>query len=258
MLIFVLPGVFYCRIRNISIEEKLRFKKVSSRGLWFVFSSFGVLLFGGTLINTASFYLFGNSGQYSLYNTFVPQGDASFTNIIYIVVAFAILPALTEEFIFRGIVFSEYSSYGAGIAILMSSLMFSMLHFNLQMFLIYFYCGIVSAYVVYVTQSLFAAVLLHLINNMYAIFFESMLWDVIKKPNSMVFFLIVVTVLFGIFLLLSLNSAEKILYNNGIKGKKSPPEAQKKEGGIKLLFEAVLSPVFLACVIFFIVAALVL
>lgn len=256
MLIFILPGVFYCRIRNINIEENLRFKSVSSRGLWFIFSSFGVLLFGGTLINTATFYLFGNSGQYSLYNTFVPQGDASFTNIIYVVIAFAVLPALTEEFVFRGIVFSEYSSYGTGVAIFMSSLMFSMLHFNPHQFFIYFFSGIISAYVVYVTQSLFAAVLLHFVNNINAIFFESTLWDVIKKPNSIVFFIVVVVVLFAVFLILSLNSAENILYYKGIKGKKSPPEAQKQEGGIKLWFEALLSPGFLACIIFFIAVAL--
>jgi len=258
VLIFVLPGIFYCRLRGYSIPQKLRFKLLSPSKIWFVFSCFGVLIFGGTLLNTAVFYIFGNEAQYSLYNTFAPSGEASLKNITYIILAFAVLPALTEEFMFRGIVLSEYSEYGVSTAILMSGIMFAMVHFNLNQFLIYFYCGVITAYAVYITRSLLAAVMLHFFNNIYAIFFESMLWDVIKAPNSIVFFLFVIATLFMIFLVLSFNSAENILYDSGIKGEQSPPEATKREGGIKLWFEALLSPSFLACVIIFLVDTLIL
>ena len=120
----------------------------------------------------------------------------------------------------------------------------------------YFFCGAVAAYTVYITQSLWAAILLHFVNNVYAIFFESILWDVIKSPNSLIFFLFVITTLFIVFLVLSFNGAETILYYAGIKGEKSPEEATKKEGGSKLLFEALISPSFLACAILFLVTTL--
>ncbi len=255
VMIFVLPGIFYCKLRGKSVTDNLRLKSISPSKIWFVFSCFGVLVFGSTLINTATFRLFDGAGQYSLYNTYVPSGSG-WTDIVYVVIAFAVLPAITEEFIFRGVILSEYSDYGVGIAIIVSAVTFSMLHFNLNQFFIYLYCGIVVAYAVYVTGSLLAAVLLHLLNNVYAIFFESVLWDVIKAPNSIIFFLFVVATLFMVFLVLSFNSAENILYTAGIKGEKSPPESKKREGGIKLVFETFLSPSFLACVIFFLAVTL--
>lgn len=255
IMIFILPGIFYCKLRGKNVTDNLRLKTVSPSKIWFVFSCFGVLVFGSTLINTATYHLFKGAGQYSLYDTYVPSGSG-WIDIVYVVIAFAVLPAITEEFIFRGILLSEYSDYGVGIAITASAMMFSMLHFNLNQFFIYLYCGIVVAYAVYVTGSLFAAVILHFLNNVYAIFFESVLWDVIKAPNSIIFFLFVVATLFMVFLVLSFNSAENILYNAGIKGEKSPPESKKRTGGIKLVFESFLSPSFLACVIFFLAVTL--
>ena len=257
LLIFILPGIFYCKLRGID-TKKIRLSSLSPRKIWFVLSCFGVLVFGSTLLNTATFYIFGSETQYSLYDTFVPSGSSQIMNIVYIVITFALLPAITEEFIFRGVVLSEYSDYGIFTPFLMSAIMFSMVHFNLNQFIVYLYCGIVLAYVVYVTRSVWAAMLLHFLNNLYAIFFESVLWDVIKAPNSLIFFLFVIATLFIVFLVLSFSGAEYIFYISGIKGEPSPPEAKKREGGIKLLFESLISPSFLACVILYLVATLVL
>ena len=256
VLIFILPGVFYCKLKDIDAKA-LRISPLSPRKIWFVLSSFGALIFGSTLINTATFYIFGNESQYSLYETFSPAGSTQLINVVYIIIAFAVLPTITEEFIFRGVLLSEYSEYGVGTAILISSLTFAMLHFNLSHFAVYFYCGIITAYTMYVTQSLIAPMLLHFLNNVYSIFLESVLWDVIKSPNSLIFFLFVIATLFIVFLVLSFNGAENILYTAGMMGKDSPPEATKREGGIKLLIEALISPSFLGCVIFFLIVTLI-
>lgn len=258
ILIFILPGIFYCKLRGETTAEKLKLKKLSARKIWFVFATFGALVFGSTLINTVVFNLFGSGHQYSLYDTFTPAGGSSWTNLVYIVITFAVLPAVTEEYIFRGILLAEYSEYGVSTAVILSGLMFGMLHFNLSQLPVYIFFGIVSAYAVYVTQSLWSAFLLHFLNNLYAIFFESILWDVIKAPNSLIFFIFVVTTLFIVFLILSFNGAENILYTSGVKGEQSPPEATKREGGIKLIFEALVSPSFLACILLFLVVTLIL
>jgi len=255
LLIFVLPGVFYCKLRTKTPED-MKMKKLSPGKIWFVLTCFGVLVFGSTLINTAVFHIFGSESQYSLYNTFVPGGGSRILNVVYTVIAFALVPAITEEYLFRGIILSDYSEYGVSTAIIMSGIMFSMVHFNLNQFVVYFFCGVVSAYAVYITQSLWAGMLLHFLNNLYAVFFESVLWDVIKSPNSLIFFLFVIMTLFIVFLVLSFNGAETILYHAGIRGDQSPPEAKKREGGARLLFEALISPSFLACVLLFLITTL--
>lgn len=259
LLIFVLPTVFYCKLRGKKLTKNIASKKLTGHKIGLVASCLGVLIFGSILLNTASFYIFGGAQQTtSLYNTFNPLNTTSWQNIAYIIISLCVFPALTEEFTFRGVVQTEYSSYGVGVAILMSSLMFSMLHFNLNNFIVYFFCGVVASYTVYVTGSIVSGVILHLMNNMYALFFEAALWNVIKAPNSLVFFLFVVSTLFIIFLFLSFSGAERVLYISGVQGEKSPPEAEKQEGGIKLLFEALLSPSFIGCVIVFLIVTLVL
>ena len=258
LLIFILPGIFYSKLRGSGNAKDIKLNKLTAHKAWFVVSCFGVLIFGSTLINTGVFYIFGSGSQYSLYNTFLPLGGSSWTNLVYIVITFAVLPAVTEEYIFRGILLHEYQNYGIATSVILSSLMFAMLHFNLHQLPVYFFCGVVAAYSVYITKSLYASILLHFLNNMYAIFFESILWDVIKAPNSLIFFLFVIVTLFIVFLVLSFNGAENILYVSAIKGEESPPEAQKREGGIKLLFEALVSPSFFACIVLFLIVTLVL
>ncbi len=256
LLIFVLPAVFYCKLRGKKLTKKLPCKKLSGHKIGFIISTFGVLVFGSTLLNTATFYIFGAESQTSMYETYSPLGASSLTNVVYIIIALAVIPAITEEFVFRGILQSEYSDYGVGVAILMSSLMFAMLHFNLNQFIVYFFFGVIASYAVYITRSVFAGMALHLLNNLYAFFFESTLWKAIKSPNSLIFFLFVVTTLFIIFLMISFSGAEKILYLSGVKGEDSPPEAEKQEGGIKLLFEALVSPSFIACLLIFLIVTL--
>lgn len=256
LLVFAIPGFFYIKLKGI--EKDLHLKHILPRDVWFIISTFFVLIFGSTLMNTFSYYVFGSDGQYSITQTYVTKSGSTLFDIAYTVVAFVIIPALVEEFIFRGIVLSEYASYGKFTAIVMSSVMFGMLHFNLKQLLTYVFCGVVVSYAVYVTQSLWAGILLHVFNNLYAVFFESKLWDMLKKPNSIVFFIFVVTALLALFLIFSFNSAENILYNLGTKGVQSPPEANKQDIGMKPFLESIVSPCFIGCVIFFLVVTLVL
>lgn len=257
LLIFALPCIFYCVLRGTNAKD-MRLRPLSVGKLWFSVTCFGTLIFGTALINTAVFYLFGSESTISSYTNAIPAGGSEVINIIYITIALAIIPAVTEEFLFRGILLSEYSNYGVFTSILLSGLLFAMIHFNLSGIFSYLFCGVITAYAVYITQSLWSAVIVHLLYNLYALFFESILWGVIKSPNSLIFFLFVVVTLFIAFLVLSFNEAEKILYSAGIKGEQSPPEATKKEGGSKLFFEALISPSFLACVLLFLVATLIL
>ena len=112
LLIFILPGIFYSKLRGSGNAKDIKLNKLTAHKAWFVVSCFGVLIFGSTLINTGVFYIFGSGSQYSLYNTFLPLGGSSWTNLVYIVITFAVLPAVTEEYIFRGILLHEYQNYG--------------------------------------------------------------------------------------------------------------------------------------------------
>ena len=81
----------------------------------------------------------------------------------------AIVPALIEESVMRGVIMQPLRKYGDMFAILMSSLVFGLLHCNLAQIPFAFIAGIALGYVVCITESLWTAILLHALNNTYSL-----------------------------------------------------------------------------------------
>lgn len=54
----------------------------------------------------------------------------SFSGFILSVICFAILPALFEEILFRGILFNYYRQYGKKAAVIISAILFAIMHFS--------------------------------------------------------------------------------------------------------------------------------
>lgn len=81
----------------------------------------------------------------------------------------AIVPALIEESVMRGVIMQPLRKYGDMFAILMSSLVFGLLHCNLAQIPFAFIAGIALGYVACVTESLWTSILLHALNNTYSL-----------------------------------------------------------------------------------------
>ena len=77
----------------------------------------------------------------------------------------ALTPAICEELVFRGFIQSKYESQPIIIAAVVNGLFFGMIHMNLHQFAYAFAMGIVFAYMVYYTRSVFAGILAHFVVN---------------------------------------------------------------------------------------------
>lgn len=77
----------------------------------------------------------------------------------------AITPAVIEEILMRGIILDGYRNKPKFIAALLNGFMFGMLHLNSFQFFHTFIAGFISSYVVFATNSIFAGISIHLINN---------------------------------------------------------------------------------------------
>lgn len=260
MLIFLIPGIIYCKMRGKRCISNLCIKKFGPRKLLFSVFAFFTLTFGAALIKLALYECGFFSTSYTLYAEYIPSDTASFTGIVYIIMALAVLPAVTEEFIFRGIVLQEYRLAGCSkpASIVISALLFAMLHFNIGQLPVYFFAGIVLASVMIVTESLAATVLVHFLNNAFSLFFETTLLRLISQADSAIFVLFFFAVLFLIFLILALHEAEHIIYDAGISGVDPPfgiPSKKQKTHYSALWLEAIISPAFLLCIAMFVVMA---
>lgn len=94
-------------------------------------------------------------------------------NIGYLFLALlvvGVVPAICEEFLFRGLILNGLRNYGAVISIGVSALLFSLMHMNLQQLPYTIILGIVLGLIVYYTKNIWLSILLHFFNNATAIF----------------------------------------------------------------------------------------
>lgn len=92
--------------------------------------------------------------------------------ILPYIVKTAVLPALIEEFAMRGVVMQSLRKYGDWFAIIMSSLVFALLHGNMVQIPFAFIAGIAIGYAVTVTGSMWTGVLIHFLNNLASIIMQ--------------------------------------------------------------------------------------
>lgn len=80
-------------------------------------------------------------------------------------IVFAIVPAIVEEYVFRGVILEEYLVLGNKTAILMSSVFFALLHLSLGSVFYGFFFGLVFALVRISTNNLLMTIAMHITFN---------------------------------------------------------------------------------------------
>lgn len=91
------------------------------------------------------------------------QGDHNLALTLFHI---GLVPAICEEVLYRGYVLRAFEkSWGIWFAIVLSGLLFGMYHLQLTNLLPLASIGMILAYVTYVSQSIYPAMLAHLINN---------------------------------------------------------------------------------------------
>ena len=110
-------------------------------------------------------------GSFSLYDTFISKYNGTSLGAVWLLLAYAALPAFCEEMIFRGIVLSEYEEkYGKVCAFAMSTVFFAFLHFNISKLPVYLFAGALLTALLYATRNLFCTMLAHFAYNVFGIF----------------------------------------------------------------------------------------
>ena len=134
----------------------------------------GLTAIGFTLCNLANFmtalylesaFSLGLDLNISSYN----YDSNSVLEILIYVISVAVVPAFSEELLFRGVVLSGLRKYGDGLAIFVSSLLFGIFHGNFVQFPFAFIVGLVLSFTVVYTNSILPAMLIHFSNNFFSV-----------------------------------------------------------------------------------------
>lgn len=257
MMIFLLPGAIWCRFSGEKYTKNLRLKIIRPSGIVITVAAAFFMISGGLLISV----LFGGlerlSDNFSLYNTFISRDDGTVPAKIYLIVAYAVLPAICEEFVYRGILCHEYEKGGVMRAVVLSSIFFGLLHFNLQNLPVYIFSGVILALTLYATRSLFGAIIAHMIYNIFGLFGQRYMSSLYNMTGSTKFFIFMVTVVFLVSGIIFCSEATRLykryLYR-GYSAKYRQPVLTENKDIKNSYLEVLKLPSTVACIVIYIIA----
>lgn len=85
----------------------------------------------------------------------------------------AVLPAICEELLHRGLLLNEISRIGYKKAILISSLLFAFIHFNINQFSYAFVLGLLMGVITVASKTLWPAIIIHFTNNFLSVYLSA-------------------------------------------------------------------------------------
>lgn len=255
LLIFFVPAMIYLRRRGSRFVERLRMEPIKPQHLWFALCILMVMILGGLLTSILTGGIESLTGNFTLYDTFVARINNSFWETLYVILAYALLPALCEELIFRSILCAEYERYGVGVAIAASAIFFALLHFSLSLFLSYLVSGALLAVAMYATRSFWTAFALHVAYNLFCLFGQPYLSAFYVHAGNNEIFVFCLITLFLLFSAFAAGEARKIYHvmaKKNADASYAPPTDMKKLP--KTLFYACRTPATLVCLGIFLLA----
>ena len=89
--------------------------------------------------------------------------------VILFYASVALLPALVEEFAFRGVILSIMRKHSDSLAVIVSGVMFGLMHGNFTQIPFALVVGLILAYITVKTNTLIPAMVIHFLNNSLAV-----------------------------------------------------------------------------------------
>jgi len=170
MLTFMLPVWFlhrFLRGSGCSVQPMSLSPRLSPMLVPIVFAGVTVC-FAMAQINASIVDLFGYSDFMSELMGETVATMAPYEIVLYFIVL-SIVPGFCEEFLFRGAILTNLRPFGRTNAVIISAVLFALMHQNAGQLLYTFAAGIVLGLVYEYTGSIWSCTVLHLFNNFVAL-----------------------------------------------------------------------------------------
>ena len=237
-IMFLIPFCLYLAFFKKNPKQLFKdfgYKKISAKAVLICFGigilAFVVNCYVSTFFSIVLSYI-GFNPQY----TSVSSGYDTLPKFLYGVLSVAIMPALFEEFAHRGLLLRGTSdSVGYKKALVLSSVLFGLMHLNIQQFFYATLLGLLMGLVATITRSIWPSVIMHFCNNFINVFLSysestnlfgfsaSGALNTIYNKSIILFFVFAILVLFlavfGIFVLV-----KKLFIETGAKSYNSMME----------------------------------
>ena len=173
-ILIIVPAMIYVIARKMPIRKSFRLNGINME------------ILAGTLVLSLSLYIIGDELDRLIYK-FFPMPDQLFESLKYllqihsfgegfiIIFSGVVLAALTEEMLFRGALQRTLEKHrDPAIAIVLSSVVFAVIHFNPWSALQIMFLGLFLGYMAWKSDSIIPSMVLHGLNNLLSIVFINM------------------------------------------------------------------------------------
>lgn len=245
-VIFLVPTVIFLLLRGQGYGRVLRLRAPRAIHIPLLLSALIALLSGCILLSILC------KGIETLGNSAAQYESVSFSSPaegVLAAVTIAILPALLEELLFRGIVVAEYERRGAFRSLLMSALLFALCHFDLRNLLVYLFSGALLALVLYATNSLISVMLLHVCYNVASLFGQRYLNALYHFTGSVELFLFLLILLLLASAVLLMRFAAMLYRKRDQEGERDPQRAVPYNVQFYTVLDALKDPPLVFCLL---------
>lgn len=193
IIMFVVPITVIFQTNGLWVSRLASFKRTKKvNGVAMYFIGIAFCAFANTAVSFADSFFSFFGIDYTVSYGENPQGFFGFLLCLLSTVA---VPALVEEYAFRGLVLGSLKRYGEGFAIVVSALLFGLMHGNFEQMPFAFLVGLALGYITVKTESLLTAIAVHATNNAVSVVFD-FLPDTLSQTSQ--------NILYIIFIMLSL------------------------------------------------------
>ncbi len=163
IMFFLLPPLLLAWVRRYDIKKTFRLKAPRPLEVFLMLLISPVMVIAGLCAGVIA--LLGVKAVFGRVLITGEISDLMNQGVLVSLLLVAVLPAICEEFLFRGLIQKGMEGLGAGWAIFLSGLLFGLFHFDFQRLAAQTLLGMISAYVTYRTGSIFNGMILHFMNN---------------------------------------------------------------------------------------------
>ncbi len=160
------PVIIYIILRKKNLVRTLRLNTISVKDMLTMVLVAVVMQPAVYLLASIAQVIFGNQLEF----LFADLMDQPYW---YLIITVAILPAIFEELVLRGVIMDAYRGQKLYTVIIMNGLLFGLFHMNMNQFVYTFFIGTVLSLSVYYTNSIYAGMIIHFVNNFLSIYVMS-------------------------------------------------------------------------------------
>lgn len=172
VILFALSVFLFNALTKNKLRDTFKFfgyKKISAKAVLISIGIGVIVYFLNVFVATFFNVLLAFFGYSSTSSSITPSSYPFWLFLVNVLVS-AVLPSICEETAHRGLLLKGLSGHGQRFALIMSSLLFGLMHMNIDQFFYATLIGILVGYLALICDSIYPAMIIHFMNNFLSTF----------------------------------------------------------------------------------------